>query len=83
LYDPERKAIHGVMRSAPFPEPSMSDSTLQPNPDLDEILDSRKPGHGLPRAFYQNDALYAHELQRIWYAGWLFAGLHFRDSESR
>ena len=55
----------------------MSNTTSQPNPDLDAILNSRERGHGLPRAFYQTDALYALELQKIWYGGWLFAGFAF------
>ena len=39
------------------------------------ILDSRREGHGFPRAFYQDEGVYARELETIWYDGWLFAGL--------
>ncbi|HVR94465.1 MAG TPA: aromatic ring-hydroxylating dioxygenase subunit alpha [Casimicrobiaceae bacterium] len=46
-------------------------------PELDTLLGSRREGHGLPRAFYHNDALYALEMQKIWYEGWLFAGFAF------
>ena len=42
--------------------------------DLAALLDTRQPGHGLPRAFYHTDALYQAELAKIWYGGWLFAG---------
>src|SRR5437764_13467 len=54
----------------------MSETTQHPS-DLEVILESRQSGHGLPRAFYQTNALYALELQQIWYAGWLFAGFTF------
>jgi Rieske 2Fe-2S family protein len=46
-------------------------------PELDTLLGSRRDGYGLPRAFYHNDALYALEMQKIWYDGWLFAGFAF------
>jgi glycine betaine catabolism A len=45
--------------------------------ELAAILASRRDGHGLPRAFYQDEALYARELAKIWHAGWLFAGFAF------
>ncbi|MEP6996444.1 MAG: aromatic ring-hydroxylating dioxygenase subunit alpha [Betaproteobacteria bacterium] len=45
-----------------------------PSPEIDALLDSRRDGHGLPRAFYHTDALYVRELDRIWHGGWLFAG---------
>lgn len=50
--------------------------TLPPS-DLHALLDTREPGHGLPRAFYHTDALYALEVAKIWYGGWLFAGFAF------
>ncbi|MEP7276913.1 MAG: aromatic ring-hydroxylating dioxygenase subunit alpha, partial [Betaproteobacteria bacterium] len=45
--------------------------------DLDALLATRRDGHGMPRAFYHTDALYARELERVWYGGWLFAGFAF------
>jgi Rieske 2Fe-2S family protein len=41
--------------------------------ELDALLATRQDGHGMPRAFYHTDALFARELERIW-SGWLFAG---------
>ncbi len=46
-------------------------------PELDALLATRRDGHGMPRTFYHSDALYARELERIWYGGWLFAGFTF------
>ena len=46
-------------------------------PELDAVLATRRDGHGMPRTFYHSDALYARELERIWYGGWLFAGFAF------
>jgi len=46
-------------------------------PALAALLAQRREGHGLPRAFYRDEALYARELARIWHAGWLFAGFAF------
>ena len=43
-------------------------------PELAALLATRQDGHGLPRDFYQADALYAAEMRRIWQGGWLFAG---------
>ncbi len=45
--------------------------------ELDALLDTRRDGHGMPRAFYHTDALYTRELEQIWYGGWLFAGFAF------
>ena len=42
--------------------------------DLSALLATRRDGHGMPRAFYNTDALYAEEVARIWQGGWLFAG---------
>ena len=44
--------------------------------ELDALLATRQEGHGMPRAFYHTDALYARELERVW-SGWLFAGFEF------
>ena len=46
-------------------------------PELEALLATRRDGHGMPRAFYHTDALYAAELERIWCSGWLFAGFAF------
>ena len=37
-------------------------------------MDSRLPGHGLPRPFYHDELLYQLEMESIWRQGWLFAG---------
>ena len=47
------------------------------NADLVALPGSRRDGHGLPRAFYRDETLYARELATIWHAGWLFAGFAF------
>jgi Rieske 2Fe-2S family protein len=44
------------------------------NSDLTALLATRRQGHGMPREFYNTDALYAEEVARIWQGGWLFAG---------
>ena len=41
---------------------------------LKNLLDSRLPGHGLPRPFYHDELLYHLEMESIWRQGWLFAG---------
>jgi len=43
-------------------------------PELDALLATRRDGHGMPRDFYQTEALYAAEMRRLWHGGWLFAG---------
>jgi Rieske 2Fe-2S family protein len=45
--------------------------------ELDALLSTRRDGHGMPRAFYHTDSLYAFEVERIWQGGWLFAGFAF------
>ena len=47
------------------------------------LLDSRRDGHGMPRAFYLDEALYAAEMATIWQQGWIFAGFDVRDPEPR
>ena len=44
------------------------------HPELSALLATRRDGHGMPRAFYNTDALYAEEIARIWQGAWLFAG---------
>ncbi len=41
---------------------------------LRELIASRQSGHGLPRAFYQEQAVYEAEIDVFWRQGWLFAG---------
>ncbi|REJ70356.1 MAG: aromatic ring-hydroxylating dioxygenase subunit alpha [Planctomycetota bacterium] len=41
---------------------------------LRQLIASRVPGHGLPRPFYQEDAVYGTEIDAIWRRGWVFAG---------
>ena len=55
----------------------MNDTSASLPPDLAAILDSRRDGRGMPRAFYQIAALYDAELRNIWHRGWLFAGFAF------
>jgi Rieske 2Fe-2S family protein len=55
----------------------MAASPSPANPDLAALLASRRAGHGMPRAFYHDETLYAHELATVWHAGWLFAGFAF------
>jgi Rieske 2Fe-2S family protein len=55
----------------------MTDLTVQTDTALDVLLATRREGHGLPRAFYHDDALYAAEMRTIWQGGWLFAGFEF------
>jgi len=43
-------------------------------PRIARLVASRRAEHGLPRDFYHDDALYAHELDRVWRSGWIFAG---------
>jgi Rieske 2Fe-2S family protein len=38
------------------------------------LLEQHKPGHGLPREFYNDPEVYAAELDKVWRSGWLFAG---------
>ena len=42
---------------------------------LDAALAERRPGHGLPRAFALDHDIHARELDLIWRASWLFAGV--------
>ena len=48
----------------------MFEPTLMPGGVLDALLATRRDGHGMPRGFYQTDALYATEMHKIWHAGW-------------
>jgi Rieske 2Fe-2S family protein len=45
--------------------------------DLAPLLDLRHDGHGMPRPFYVDEALYAAEMEKIWRQGWIFAGFAF------
>lgn len=42
--------------------------------DLQELINSRREGHALPRAFYTSTALYQHELERVWGEQWISVG---------
>jgi Rieske 2Fe-2S family protein len=55
----------------------MTDARAPLPSDLAALLDSRRDGYGMPRAFYGTAALYEAELQSIWHRGWLFAGFAF------
>jgi Rieske 2Fe-2S family protein len=52
----------------------MSPLDVNERTSLMNLVDSRQPGHGLPRDFYHNDSLYNFEMEHIWRQGWLFAG---------
>ena len=53
----------------------MSDTSVTPG--LAALLATRREGHGMPRAFYHDEALYAAEMDTIWLGGWVFAGFEF------
>jgi len=55
----------------------MPDPVGIPNAELETLLATRRDGHGMPRAFYHNEALYSAEVRAIWHGGWLFAGFAF------
>ena len=55
----------------------MPDPTFTPGEELGALLATRREGHGMPRAFYHDTALYAAEMRTIWQGGWLFAGFEF------
>ena len=59
----------------------MSDPTATPGAELEPLLATRRDGHGMPRAFYHDDALYAAEMRTIWHGGWLFAGFAFEIAQ--
>jgi Rieske 2Fe-2S family protein len=41
---------------------------------VQRYLQMYRPGHSLPRPFYQDELIYQAELAQIWRRGWLFAG---------
>ncbi len=41
---------------------------------LKQLVDLRRPGHGLPRPLYHDELLYRAEMEGIWRTGWLYAG---------
>ena len=41
---------------------------------LKQLVASRRPGYGLPRALYHDELLYRAEMEAIWLCGWLFPG---------
>ena len=59
----------------------MPNSAVTPTTELDALLTTRRDGHGMPRAFYHDAALYAAEM-RDDLAGRL-AVRRIRDSKSR
>ena len=44
-------------------------------------LAEHRPGHALPRAFHVDPDIHAHELDAIWRASWLFAGVSAQARE--
>ena len=71
-----RRSCHGASSPCRIP------LSRQP-PSSTRSSTTRREGHGMPRAFYHDDALYAAEIRTIWHGGWLFAGFEIRDSEAR
>jgi glycine betaine catabolism A len=43
-------------------------------PNLQRLLQQRQPGAPLPREFYSDEALYAADLELVFYKEWLFVG---------
>ena len=41
---------------------------------IQNLIESRCPGHGLEGTFYTDDAIYQLDIDRVWRRGWLFAG---------
>ena len=83
-----RRAPHATaVRSRPQRDSRLSATIELACPDADasplgprsrrRSSTTRRDGHGMPRAFYHDDALYAAEMATIWHGGWLFAGFAF------
>lgn len=51
-----------------------SDTQMHSTLDIQQLVASCQEGYSLPGTFYQDEALYRHELEQIWRRGWLFAG---------
>nr|MCS5632405.1 Rieske (2Fe-2S) protein [Pirellulaceae bacterium] len=41
---------------------------------LQDLIERRRPGHGLEGTFYTDDTVYQLDIDRVWRRGWLFAG---------
>lgn len=52
----------------------MSQSIDSPPQNLDSLLKTYQPGHALAREFYDSDALYQHDLTRVWARQWIWVG---------
>ncbi len=52
----------------------MSAMSEQDRAELDRALASWRPGHALPGAVYQGEAIYREELRRIFLKSWLYVG---------
>jgi Rieske 2Fe-2S family protein len=46
----------------------------QDRAELDRALSAWRPGHALPGAVYQGEAIYREELRRIFFKSWLYVG---------
>jgi Rieske 2Fe-2S family protein len=42
-------------------------------PAIEKLIDQRRPGHGLPRAFYTSAAVFEREVEAIFLNAWLYA----------
>src|SRR6266705_6580565 len=49
-------------------------SPANPKDKVETLAAEYRPGSSLPGAFYSDDTVYRADLERIWRAGWLFAG---------
>ena len=48
--------------------------TCEDRRSIRDLIDTRRSGYSLPRAFYHDPAVYRAEIEGIWRRGWLFAG---------
>lgn len=51
-----------------------SSSSANPKDKVEALVAEYRPGWSLPGPFYSDDTVYRADLERIWRAGWLFAG---------
>ena len=49
-------------------------TSTAPPAEIGRLLAEHRPGHGLPRPFYHDDAVFAHDIARIFHRHWLCAG---------
>lgn len=52
----------------------MNQTATELEQSLADLIESRRPGYGLPGEFYSSEIVFRAELDRIWRRGWLFVG---------